>query len=510
MRDLVAHLAQVEIFDAVWSTVPADRPATVGMRIASLGEGRERAVADLALRLSRELDPAGEPSMASKLPKRWDVDPRLLPAQAPYPPPVAWRGPGAARRPRAGERRPRRAVPKLLSRRLEAYNEGVRTVIGELEDRPAELSRLLREAQRPREGGARDRPDRGREAGRGARRPRVRRRAGQARAGGRRSRVAGRRAARERRGAAGGRACRSRCSRTGCGPMRAAWSRRARPRRRSGSSTPIDRGLGSRPTSTARRRSPTRPRGSLSTLWGSRRARIAGVAGRADGAGRCAGRRPRRRVDAPDPGLRPVWEVPRGLHWYVGARAWRSPWRWLMGALAILLLGLVIGQIYANLTGNLRAQGGRPARPGRPAPRLPDDRHAPGDGLRGLPAARLRGRPRAASLGLAVPVRRRPRARQHDRRRGAGRRDRRGRPVRRPPRLRAHGPGRRGHPRARVPAGVRGLRAGSATGSAASIRPRPATTCPACHRTASWSRRSSSSRWPGPTPAASTASTRCT
>ena len=44
----------------------------------------------------------------------------------------------------------------------------------------------------------------------------------------------------------------------------------------------------------------------------------------------------------------------------------------------------------------------------------------------------------------------------------------------------------------------------------ASTRPRPTTTCPACHRTASWSRRSSSSRWPGPTPAASTASTRCT
>ena len=53
----------------------------------------------------------------------------------------------------------------------------------------------------------------------------------------------------------------------------------------------------------------------------------------------------------PASGLRPVWEVPRGLRWYVGARAWRSPWRWFMGALAILLLGLVIGQIYANLTG---------------------------------------------------------------------------------------------------------------------------------------------------------------
>ena len=114
VRDLVAHLAQVEIFDAVWSTVPADRPATVGMRIASLGEGRERAVADLALRLSRELDPAGEPSMASKLPKRWDVDPRLLPAQAPYPQPAASRGAGAARRSRAGERLPRRAVPAAV------------------------------------------------------------------------------------------------------------------------------------------------------------------------------------------------------------------------------------------------------------------------------------------------------------------------------------------------------------------------------------------------------------
>ena len=151
VRDLVAHLAQVEIFDAVWSTVPADRPATVGMRIASLGEGRERAVADLALRLSRELDPAGEPSMASKLPKRWDVDPRLLPAQAPYPQPAASVGqvPPAVR----GLANVSHDGPfRLLSRRLEAYNEGVRTVIGELEDRPAELSRLLREAQRTREG----------------------------------------------------------------------------------------------------------------------------------------------------------------------------------------------------------------------------------------------------------------------------------------------------------------------------------------------------------------------
>ena len=172
----------------------------------------------------------------------------------------AW---GSCRRPSAGWRAsPRPGRLKLLSRRLEAYNEGVGQVIAELEDRPQELARLLREAERRRDGGARDRPDRGRGAGHGARRHRVRGRAAAARPGGRGSRVAGRRAARERRGATGrgrlGLAARGlaavRCRRR--------WSPRARPRRRSGSSTPIDRGRGSAPACIARGRATTRPRGS--------------------------------------------------------------------------------------------------------------------------------------------------------------------------------------------------------------------------------------------------------
>ena len=151
VRDLVAHLMQVEIFDAVWETVPPDRPATVGMRVASLGEGRERAVADLALRLGRELDPTGEPYMGSRLPARWEVDKRLLPAEAPYPQPAASMGqlPPAVR----GLAGVAHDGPfKLLSRRLDAYNEGVGAVLGELEDRPRELARLLRESERRRDG----------------------------------------------------------------------------------------------------------------------------------------------------------------------------------------------------------------------------------------------------------------------------------------------------------------------------------------------------------------------
>ena len=151
VRDLVAHLMQVEIFDAVWETVPPDRPATVGMRVAALGEGRERAVADLALRLGRELDPAGEPYMGSRLPKRWEIDKRLLPADPPYPAPAPSMGqlPPAVR----GLAGVAKTGPlKLLSRRLEAYNEGVDLVIAELEDRPRELARLLRGAERRRDG----------------------------------------------------------------------------------------------------------------------------------------------------------------------------------------------------------------------------------------------------------------------------------------------------------------------------------------------------------------------
>ena len=89
--------------------------------------------------------------MASRLPKRWEIDKRLLPAEAPYPAPSLGMGqlPPAVR----GLAGVAKTGPlKLLSRRLEAYNEGVDLVIAELEDRPQELARLLREAERRRDG----------------------------------------------------------------------------------------------------------------------------------------------------------------------------------------------------------------------------------------------------------------------------------------------------------------------------------------------------------------------
>ena len=76
------------------------------------------------------------------------------------------------------------------------------------------------------------------------------------------------------------------------------------------------------------------------------------------GRGRSSGAPPAPSAAAPDPRLRPSWEVPRGLRWYVGARAWRSPWRWLTFGLALLLVGLVIAQAWARLTGNYLFQTG--------------------------------------------------------------------------------------------------------------------------------------------------------
>lgn len=147
VRDLIAQLSQVDIFDAVWASIPSDRPATMGMRVAALGPGRERAVADLALRLAEELRPDREPYMGNRLPDRWKLDPRLLPASPPYPvaagaadalPPAA-RGLAAV---------PNTRLIRLLSRRPSTYNEGVETVRGILDDRPVELADRLRKAQR--------------------------------------------------------------------------------------------------------------------------------------------------------------------------------------------------------------------------------------------------------------------------------------------------------------------------------------------------------------------------
>ncbi len=53
INDLVGQLGSTAVFDAVWSAIPGDRPAAVGMRLVNLGSGRERALADVALRLAQ-------------------------------------------------------------------------------------------------------------------------------------------------------------------------------------------------------------------------------------------------------------------------------------------------------------------------------------------------------------------------------------------------------------------------------------------------------------------------
>lgn len=347
VRDLVAHLMQVEIFDAVWAMVPPDRPATVGMRVAALGEGRERAVADLALRLSAELDPGADPYMGSKLPKRWEIDRRLLPAEPPYPQPAAALGtPPAAVRGLAGVATD--GPFRLLARRLEAYNEGVPAVIAELEDRPRELARLLRESERRRDGApgidpigaaALDSALGGIVFGDDLPRLAQEGEDPAARIGDLLEIAAERQA-------------------EGVSvALLADWLRddaaRVDPE---GPAAGADRLVdGSRPwsrlASTLHRRA--RPSHAsawvVSTLWGSRLARTPRPAATEPVPPPSAAPEPP--ASPPDPRLQPSWEVPPGLHWYVGARAWRSPWRWLTLLLAVLLLGAVIAQLWANFTG---------------------------------------------------------------------------------------------------------------------------------------------------------------
>ena len=349
VRDLVAHLMQVEIFDAVWETVPPDRPATVGMRVASLGEGRERAVADLALRLGRELDPTGEPYMGSRLPARWEVDKRLLPAEAPYPQPAASMGqlPPAVR----GLAGVAHDGPfKLLSRRLDAYNEGVGAVLGELEDRPRELARLLRESERRRDGAPGIDPLGAAKLDAalggivfGDELPKLAQEGDDPAA-----RV--------------GELLETAAERQADGvsvSLLADWLRsdasRVDPKGPAAAAERLNGGH--RPwaqlASELQREGPP----SAASVWaldavtGSRASKASArpAAAADDGS---PGAPPAPDSAAAGPRLRPVWELPRGLRWYVGARAWRPRWRWLTLALAVLLVGVVIAQAWARLTGN--------------------------------------------------------------------------------------------------------------------------------------------------------------
>lgn len=146
-RDVIGHLTDPELFDAAWSSIPENRPVAVGLRIVSLGGGRSRAVADLALRLAEELEPEREPETANELPARWNLDPRLLPINPPYPRdseylqslPLPIRGLAVVRR----------GNPiAIVSRSIEQYEDAVVLGIRMLDEEPSRLKQLLDATER--------------------------------------------------------------------------------------------------------------------------------------------------------------------------------------------------------------------------------------------------------------------------------------------------------------------------------------------------------------------------
>ena len=146
-RDVIGHLTDPELFDAAWSSIPENRPVAVGLRIVSLGGGRSRAVADLALRLAEELEPEREPETANELPDRWNLDPRLLPINPPYP-----RDPEYLQSlplPIRGLAVVRRGNPiAIVSRSIEQYEDAVVLGIRMLDEEPSRLKHLLDSAER--------------------------------------------------------------------------------------------------------------------------------------------------------------------------------------------------------------------------------------------------------------------------------------------------------------------------------------------------------------------------
>ena len=77
--DAQEMLLDCETFDRVWEVIDAGKVSALGLRVAGLGAGRERAVADTAIRLASEIDPMREPATGSELPARWAIDEQLLP-----------------------------------------------------------------------------------------------------------------------------------------------------------------------------------------------------------------------------------------------------------------------------------------------------------------------------------------------------------------------------------------------------------------------------------------------
>lgn len=146
-KDVLGHLTDPELFDAAWHAIPRNRPSAVGLRIVSLGEGRSRAVADLALRLAEELDPNREPETGVELPERWELDKRLCPITPPYPTDPAYiaalpapiRGLAAVKR---GN------LIAIASRTASQYEEAVALGLGMLKSEPPRLRALIDAAER--------------------------------------------------------------------------------------------------------------------------------------------------------------------------------------------------------------------------------------------------------------------------------------------------------------------------------------------------------------------------
>lgn len=146
-KDVLGHLTDPELFDAAWHAIARNRPSAVGLRIVSLGEGRSRAVADLALRLAEELEPNREPETGVELPERWELDKRLYPITPPYPTDSAYVA--ALPAPIRGLAAVRRGNPIAIASRTTAqYEEAVALGLGMLKSEPPRLRALIDKAER--------------------------------------------------------------------------------------------------------------------------------------------------------------------------------------------------------------------------------------------------------------------------------------------------------------------------------------------------------------------------
>ena len=146
-KDVLGHLTDPELFDAAWHAIPRNRPSAVGLRIVSLGEGRNRAVADLALRLAEELDPNREPETGVELPERWELDKRLYPITPPYPTDPAYIA--ALPAPIRGLAAVKRGNPiAIASRTTSQYEDAVALGLGMLKSEPPRLRALIEGAER--------------------------------------------------------------------------------------------------------------------------------------------------------------------------------------------------------------------------------------------------------------------------------------------------------------------------------------------------------------------------